>query len=61
VTAGLQKAFTKSFLKIPQKVVDKAVTKEHFHKTPQDTAGVKNSFSGSLTSEERVGKRTLRF
>jgi len=38
VTAGLQKDFSKSFLKIPEKVVDKAVTKEHLHKTPQDTA-----------------------
>ena len=31
-TAGLQKAFTKSFLKIPEKIVDKAVTKEHVYK-----------------------------
>ena len=30
-TAGLQKAFTKSFLKIPEKIVDKAVTKEHVY------------------------------
>ena len=53
-TAGLQKAFTKSFLKISKKVVDKAVTKEHVYKRRKKTAGVKNSFSGSLTSEERV-------
>jgi len=38
VTAGLQKAFIKSFLKIPQKVVDKLATKEYLHETPQDTA-----------------------
>ena len=30
-TAGLQKAFTKSFLKISKKVVDRAVTKEHVY------------------------------
>jgi len=53
-TAGLQKAFTKSFLKIFKKVVDKAVAKEHVYKRRKKTAGVKNSFSGSLTSEERV-------
>ena len=53
-TAGLQKAFTKSFLKIPEKIVDKTVTKGHVYKRRKKTAGVKNSFSGSLTSEERV-------
>jgi len=30
-TAGLQKAFTKSFLKISKKVVDNVVTKEHVY------------------------------
>ena len=30
-TAGLQKAFTKSFLKISKKVVDRAVTKEYVY------------------------------
>jgi len=41
-------------LKISKKVVDRAVTKEHVYERRKKTAGVKNSFSGSLTSEERV-------
>ena len=53
-TAGPRKAFTKSFLKIPEKIVDKAVTKEHVYKRRKKNGGVKNSFFGSLTSEERV-------
>ena len=43
-TAGLRKAFTKSFLKISKKVVDKAVTKEHVYKRRKKNGGSEKLF-----------------